>query len=133
MDFTALMMWTTSFILTWPLTFIWPWPTKSYFSIMISFIDGFYSTYDVNNMFHFIWPWHLDIYMIFQFCFNCHNFFIYLWMLLILRQSYTCDLTDMLDDFYMTLPFLWPWPTRSDFLNFALIVITFSFIYGFNS
>ena len=41
---------------------------------------------------------------IFQFCFNCRNFFIYWWIKLILEQNNTYDLTNMLDDFDM--PFI---------------------------
>ena len=35
--------------------------------------------------------------------------------LIILWQNNTDDLTEMLDDFHMTLTFVWPWLARSDF------------------
>ena len=45
------------------------------------------------------WPWHLyDLdrqSQIFQFCFNCHKFFIYLWILFIHGQNNTYNLADM--------------------------------------
>ena len=65
---------------------------------------------------------------IFQFCFNCHNFF-QLWMDLIhtWTRFNTSDLTNRLNDFDLTLT------SKIIFFNFALIVITFSFFDGFNS
>ena len=61
------------------------------------------------------------------------NFVIYLWIWLIYGKTYTYNQTYMSRNFDMTLTFIWPWLIRSDFFYFALIIITFLFMYGFNS
>ena len=70
-------------------------------------VGWFWHDFDRQGHLTFMWPWPTRSY--FTVYYNCHNFILHRWILIILGQSNTYDLTDMLDDFNIT--FIWPWPT----------------------